>query len=884
MTHSYNPALVAVSIILAILASLASLTLASRATAAAGRIRAMWVAGGGVAMGSGIFSMHFVGMLALRVPFPVSYGVGLIVVSALLPVVASAAALWLMARPRLTLPVMSAASLLLGGALAGMHYVGMAALHVPAHRHWDGRLVAASLVIAVVSSFVALLVGYRLRRDESSGARMTKVAAAGVMGFAIAAMHYTAMAAVRFDDAGTSLSLRTDHMLQTPGLAAAVSVATLAVLAVALVGAMMDRRMRARTEEAEAVRRSEDRFRSLVAATTQLVWTTTPDGAMTPGQGAWEAYTGMAADEYLGSGWLRAVHPDDREGVADAWRSAVAARAAFEREVRVRRHDGEWRHMLVRAVPVLEPDGGVREWVGANSDVTERRRAELAREFLAEASRLLASSLDYETTLSTVAHLAVPRLADWCAVDLLAEGGTLRRVAVAHPDPERVALAHALEARYPADPAAPHGVHAVIRTGRAEIVADIAPELIERVARDAEHLRIIRALGLRSYMVVPLATRAGVLGAISLITAESGRRYDAADLSVAEELARRAATAIDNARLFRETEESRAQLEQQAAELEETQAEMELTHDELLRANEALVARTAEAERARAAADEANQAKSAFLATMSHELRTPLNAIAGYAQLMEMGIHGEVTPAQREQLEKIRRNQTHLLGLINDVLNFARIEAGQVQFREEDVPVDETLAAVEALIEPQVAARGLAYAYRPGDPRVTFRGDRERVEQVVLNLLTNAVKFTDPGGRVELRWEASGDAVRIQVADTGHGIAPDKQAAIFEPFVQVDTSLTRVSEGTGLGLAISRDLARAMDGDLTVESEEGHGSVFTLHLRAGRPRASSSREGGDAGEMRGADAPSPATPGDASSVDASSEDAAEPPEERRRAG
>ena len=378
----------------------------------------------------------------------------------------------------------------------------------------------------------------------------------------------------------------------------------------------------------------------------------------------------------------------------------------------------------------------------------------------------------------------------------------------------------------------------VIRTGETEWVREIPGELLTAAAVDEEHLRLLRELGLRSYIVAPLIARDRVLGAFTLVHAESGRRYGPEDVRLAEELARRAAVAIDNARLFRETEESRAQLEQQAGELEEAQAEMEMAHDELQRANEELVVRTAEAERARAAADEANEAKSAFLATMSHELRTPLNAIGGYGQLIEMGIHGPVTDAQMEALAKIRRNQVHLLGLINDVLNFAKIEAGQVQYEIRDVPVDETLASLEPLVEPQLRARGHRYTFLRGDPSIAVRADRERMEQIVLNLLTNAIKFTEPGGDVTLSWDADDEDVLVRVTDTGRGIPRDKLGAVFEAFVQVDPTLTRSNEGTGLGLAISRDLARAMCGDLTVVSEVGRGSEFTLVL----PRALAARQ------------------------------------------
>ena len=846
MHGSYAPSLVLLSVVIAVCASYAALTLASRVSAAAGRFRTAWLAGGSVAMGVGIWSMHFVGMLAFRLagpdgmPVPMAYDVRQVVLSAALAVAASLLALWVAGRPRVGSWGLGAAGALMGAAIAGMHYVGMDGLRVGAHVSWHPALVALSVAIAVAASLAALWLAVRFRGDESPRGRRSKQVAAVAMGAAIAGMHYTAMAAARFQPAGARISLPESMVLRTDGLAVGVAASTLTLLGVVLMMALTDRRARARSAETEALRRSEDRFRSLVVASAQVVWTTDPAGQFVAPQPEWETYTGTSFDEYRGSGWLRSLHPADRERTAHEWRRAVEGRTLYDTEYRVRRHDGEWRYASVRAVPVLEPGGRVREWVGTVTDVTERRRVEAARDFLAEASRVLASSLDYQTTLRTVARLAVPELADWCAVDLVdGDDGRLERVAVEHQERSMVELAHELERRWPSDPAAPHGVHAALRTGRAQMMTDIPEELLRGAARDPEHWAAIERLGLRSYIVVPLVAREKVLGAITLVHAESGRRYDAEDLALAEELARRAAVAIDNARLFAETEEARAQLEQQAGELQEAQAEMEMAHGQLQGANEELLRRTEEAERARAAADEANAAKSAFLATMSHELRTPLNAIAGYAQLMEMGIQGPLTDAQREYLEKIRRNQTHLLGLINDVLNFAKIEAGQVQYDIADVPVDAALAAVEALIEPQLAAKALRYTYRRGDPAVAVRADRERMEQIVLNLLSNAIKFTDPGGTVVLEWEADRARVHVRVRDTGRGIPPDKLASIFEPFVQVDPALTRSSEGTGLGLAISRDLARAMRGDLTVQSAEGGGSTFTLTLPRGHPVSSS---------------------------------------------
>jgi signal transduction histidine kinase len=243
----------------------------------------------------------------------------------------------------------------------------------------------------------------------------------------------------------------------------------------------------------------------------------------------------------------------------------------------------------------------------------------------------------------------------------------------------------------------------------------------------------------------------------------------------------------------------------------------------------------AEAETARRDAEAANRGKSEFLAVMSHELRTPLNAIGGYTELIELGLRGPVTEEQRLDLARIQQSQRHLLGLINGVLNYARVEAGAVIYDVEDVPLAEVLSTCEALIAPQVRARGLTLHYVPTEG-FQARADRDKVQQIVLNLLSNAVKFTEPGGRVSLRCGAGGDharpVVRVEVQDSGIGISPEQLVRVFEPFVQVDAKLTRTREGTGLGLAISRDLARGMGGDLIAESTLGEGSTFTLTLPA----------------------------------------------------
>jgi PAS domain S-box-containing protein len=236
------------------------------------------------------------------------------------------------------------------------------------------------------------------------------------------------------------------------------------------------------------------------------------------------------------------------------------------------------------------------------------------------------------------------------------------------------------------------------------------------------------------------------------------------------------------------------------------------------------------AEGARAEAEHANAAKSQFLATMSHELRTPLNAVTGYADLLSMGIRGPVTAAQGEDLGRIKRSGQHLLTVINDILNFAKLEAGQVEFTVANVKVGDAVAEIETLIAPQVRAKGLTLDYESCDLTLVARADRDKVEQILINLLTNAIKFTDPGGRLTVTCDESATEVFVRVRDTGVGIPDDKLTTVFDPFVQVNRQLSSPSEGVGLGLAISRDLARGMSGDLAVASTLGVGSTFTLSL------------------------------------------------------
>jgi signal transduction histidine kinase len=293
----------------------------------------------------------------------------------------------------------------------------------------------------------------------------------------------------------------------------------------------------------------------------------------------------------------------------------------------------------------------------------------------------------------------------------------------------------------------------------------------------------------------------------------------------AEESAHRSET------LSRQLQDQAQALKRQVREVSQLNQRLEQANADLVRATELAEVTRREAEEARAQADQANRAKSQFLATMSHELRTPLNAIAGYVDLLELGIRGPVTDLQRRDLERIKRAQEHLLGLINDVLNFAKLEVGRVAFTIEQLPVDEVLNDLDALIAPLAAAKRIDYRRSRPEPSVML-GDRDKVLQILVNLLSNAIKFTEPGGRVRVDAGRQDGRVVIRVMDTGQGIPADRLRSIFEPFVQVSPDLTRQNQGAGLGLAIANELARGMRGKLTVQSEVGRGSAFTLWLPA----------------------------------------------------
>jgi signal transduction histidine kinase len=410
-----------------------------------------------------------------------------------------------------------------------------------------------------------------------------------------------------------------------------------------------------------------------------------------------------------------------------------------------------------------------------------RVRAEFAERrlaFLAEASGRLSASFDYRMTLSSLAHMCAPELADWCLVHLHDDDGEPHLIAVAHDDDDRLTACRDLEERFPggcvlADLGA-------LRERACIHVPVLDDGVVRSFARDDAHYAGLQALGFRAQLVAPVVVDDLVRGSITLVHGESGRVFSEADMRLAAELGRRAGQTVENSRLYH-------------------------------------------------AAQFASEAKSDFLAVISHELRTPLNAIIGYSDLLLLGIPADMPAQTRRQVERIRSASDGLLALVEEVLSFSRIEAGKEELRISPLDASALLRECVALVEPMAAQKSLELSLQLPEEPVKLVSDERKIRQILTNLLSNAVKFTEEGS-ITVRASSDDQEVRLEVIDTGIGIPAQHLDRIFDPFWQVEQSATRRYGGTGLGLGVARKLSRLLEGRLEVRSEVGHGSCFSLIL------------------------------------------------------
>ena len=541
----------------------------------------------------------------------------------------------------------------------------------------------------------------------------------------------------------------------------------------------------------EVIAASELQLRTLADAIPTLAWTARGDGYIEWYNARWYEYTGATPSEMAGWGWQTVHDPRTLPAVMHEWTEAIRTGRPFEMTFPLRGADGQFRQFLTRVQPSLDANGAARRWFGTNTDVDAEHRAREDAEIAVSRVRRLQSltaALAAAQTVNEVADVLMTELvvatgARTGMVALLNESGDAATI-IRHtglPQSAMTAYQQMNLATYPGPSAA------VLRTGEPIFVnSRDGPDGL--FARYPALREIFIATGSNATATLPLQVGGRTFGVLSLTFDTS--QDDAADQEFFLTLVQQAAQAFERARLF-------------------------------------------SAERsARATAEEANMAKMNFLATMSHELRTPLNAIAGYLDLLLLELRGPLTEAQRKDLERMQRSHTRLLNLINDILNFAKIDTGHAQFDIRVVAVRDVIRHVEELVAAQARSKQLVITLTVSEPDPIVLADEERLGQILLNLWSNAIKYTASGGSVRVWTETADDVVRLHIRDTGEGIPADKITSIFDPFMQVDRRLNRPGDGVGLGLAIAKELAEGMGGSLTVVSTVGEGSMFTLALPA----------------------------------------------------
>ncbi len=536
------------------------------------------------------------------------------------------------------------------------------------------------------------------------------------------------------------------------------------------------------TTDLEHAQRGRARLAAIVESSADAIISQTLDGTILSWNNSAQRIFGYSEGEILGKHISVLIPPnllDEETRILDKIRRAESVNHFVTQR---RRRDGALIQISLTVSPVVDEMGKV---VGASTiarDITDQVGAEAERRFLAEASAMLSASLDYEATLGNLAGLVVPRISDWCAIRLLGEDGSIRHLALAHSDPSKVKAVQEIVERFPADPALAQGYSNVVRTGNSELMPELPDSYLQRSARASEELALYRSLGLKSFMCVPIKIRNRTLGTISFTQAESGRRFRAEDLALAEELGRRTAVAMDSAMLYRK-------------------------------------------------AQAAIEARENFMSIASHELRTPLTTLQLQLQGALRSLRkGELPATSREPLEamilKAERHGKRIGRLIEDLLDISRIAAGKLALFLKEVDLAAIAREVIDPFQPILDEKGVTIDIDAKEP-VLGQWDSFRLEQVIANLYSNALKYGN-GKPIRVTVEAQADRAKLVVEDQGIGIAPEVLKRLFQPYEQGGPP--GHYGGLGLGLYISRQIVEAHGGSIEVASEPGKGATFSVNL------------------------------------------------------
>ncbi|MBL9125312.1 MAG: PAS domain S-box protein, partial [Planctomycetaceae bacterium] len=537
-----------------------------------------------------------------------------------------------------------------------------------------------------------------------------------------------------------------------------------------------------RKQSESVLRDNEERLRLALEAGHMGTWEwnlATDKVVWSPGL---EAIHGLAPGTFAGTfeAYLQDVHPADRSFVTEALNRTLAEQTDHHIEYRLMWPDGSIHWVEGRGKLFASATGKPERMVGVCTDITHRKQAEVAFRFLADASSTLTALVEIESTMQKVARLSVPYFADWCLVDVVGEDGHISRIAAAHADPARQELLERFGRDFPSDWDKTTVVTRVLRSGQAELHSEISEEVLRSGAINQEHLDLIHALNPRSAIWVPLAIHGRILGAMGFVAGESGRRYGPTDLALAEDLAGRAAIALENSRLYREVRD-------------------------------------------------ADRRKDEFLAMLAHELRNPLAPIRNALYILRAADKDEETvTAARDIME---RQVQHLIRLVDDLLDVSRIMRGRIELRREPIEiaaaVSRAIETAQPLIDEQQHVLEVSL---PAEP-IRVDADLIRLAQVIGNLLNNAAKYTERGGRIRLAVWGTPLELVISVKDTGIGISREVLPRIFRLFMQADRSIERSQGGLGIGLTVVQTLVAMHGGSITADSPgPGQGSEFIVRL------------------------------------------------------
>lgn len=522
--------------------------------------------------------------------------------------------------------------------------------------------------------------------------------------------------------------------------------------------------------------RSLQELKFLADSIPQLVWTTMPDGISDYYNKRWNDYLGYDPLLKRNTDWTSIIHHDEAEKSHQLWQHSLDTGIPYETEYRLKGADDIYRWFIARALPIKDNEGNILKWFGTATDINDHKRNEDKQKFLLQASTQLTSSIDYEETLKNIVNMAVPYFADWSATDFFdSENNSIKRLAVAHSEPEKIQLAYELLKKYPELPDSPNGIPNVIRTGQPEYVREILDEMLVLGAKDDEHLKIARDLGLKSCIIVPLFNRGKSIGAISFVTSESNRLYNKSDLDIAEDLAKRASLAIENASLYKELNKQRDELER-------------------------------------------------FAYAASHDLSEPLRTISTYIQLLERRYKKNFDSDAHELFETIISGTRRMRNLIDSLLSYSKI--GSSRINPKNVDLNNILETVKTNLKVLIKENqaNIIYSDLP-----IVKVDDTLISLLFQNIISNAIKYrSDKNPEITIDFEKKSNEYIFKISDNGIGIAQENFDKIFVVFQRLKEKSD--VEGSGIGLATSQKIIELHNGRIWVKSIEGQGTDFYFSI------------------------------------------------------